>query len=578
MILNMFKCILCVLCALTVVSWSPDMSQAQEDEKTYSISLTKTPEKQDGTAIQEVDDRKVLTQEYTVQKGDHVWQLFRERGLLEKRNLPELLSVLKKMNTTLDNLDLIHPGQKLVIPLKIAPVSGTPVQEETVQIADLKDIDFQNYTVQKDDNVIKVIKGMYRIPQDELYQEYLKAVRKMNPTIKDLDSIYPGQSIRLPIYSPEVVRVPIKMPDSTASKDKGKIKPGSTKPNPVAHDLAEIFMEMGEEWVQGGEHFIPLKTGGQINLKASAFPIINLKKGHRVIVDLDTNLPPKMARLIESSWNNYKVVHLTKDDSLKTSLEKTLMACSFPNVNKDGKPLDLGKKIPLSITGDWIVSLPETGSEDQFKSVAINLRDAGAPNTPLVIKNYLKGHGVKIIDYPPGSDTSSAGTPVAEPLKAEGKPVSLIKTLLDLVGQSYSADSNIPVYQSQQEDLKLIIRADLLLKVKGKDSVIDLTGLEPEVLSLLEEQGIKTLSLAKEKEPEKLIARVCEFMGIQFKRGPHDFMAVKKGGSRNVKMTLTGVIFSDESGKPILATPLNLPEEIHAFLSQRGYRVLVVAL
>lgn len=578
MISNMFKRIFYGLFAFVAVFWCAGLSQAQESEKTYSISITKTAEKQEGTEIHEVDDRKVLTQEYTVQKGDHVWQLFRERGLLEKRNLPELLAVLKKMNKTLDNLDLIHPGQKLVIPLRIAPVSGTPVEEETVQIADLKDIDFQNYTVQKDDNVIKVIKGMYRIPQDDLYSEYLQAVRKMNPNIKDLDSVYPGQSIRLPIYSPEVIRVPIKMEASATSKDKTKIKTGSMKPNPVAHDLAEIFMEIGEEWVQGGEHFIPLKTGGQINLKASAFPIINLKKGHRVIVDLDSNLPPKMARLIESSWNNYKVVHLTKDDSLRASLDKTIMACGFSKVNKSGEPLELGKDIPLMITGDWIVNRSETGSDGQVKSVVINLRDADVPNTPLMIKNYLGGLGVEIIDYPPGSDNTSAGTAVAETLKAEGTPASLIKTVLDLAGQSYSTDTNIPVYQSKKADLKLIIRADFSLKVKGKDGVIDLTGLAPEVLSLLEEQGFRTLSLAKEKEPEKLVARVCEFLGIQFKRGPHDFMAVKNDGTRNVKMTLSGVIFSDSDEQSILATPLSLPEEINAFLSQRGYRVLLLAL
>jgi len=483
-----------------------------------------------------------------------VWQLFRERGLLEKRNLPELLSVLKKMNKTLDNLDLIHPGQKLVIPLKIAPVSGTPVQEETIQIADLKDIDFQNYTVQKDDNVIKVIKGMYRIPEDKLYREYLQAVRKMNPSIEDLDSIYPGQSIRLPIYSPEVIRVPIKTAASTTSKDGTKIKTGSMKPNPVAHDLAEIFMGIGEEWVQGGEHFIPLKTGGQINLKASAFPIINLKKGHRIIVDLDSNLPPKMARLIESSWNNYKVVHLTKDDSLKASLDKTLMACSFPKVNKSGEPLELGKDIPLRITGDWIVNLPETGSDRPFKSVVINLREVDVSGTPLPIKNYLEGLGVKIIDYPPGSDNTSSGTAVAETLKAGGTPVSLIKTVLELVGRSYSTDTDIPVYQSRKADLKLIIRADFSLKVRGKDGVIDLTGLAPEVLSLLEEQGFGTLSLAREKEPERIVARLCEFLGIQFKPGPHDFMAVKGDGSRNVRVTLSGVIFPDTSGQSMLAT------------------------
>ena len=173
-----FRCIFYVFCVFVSVLLCAGSSQAQEEEKSYSISLTKTAEKQGGTEIHEVDDRKVLTQEYTVQDGDHVWQLFRERGLLQKRNLPELLSVLKKMNKSLENIDLIHPGQKIIIPLKIAPVAGTPTRVETVQVADLKDIDFRDYTVRKDDSVIKVIKGMYRVPEDDLYKDYLRLVRR----------------------------------------------------------------------------------------------------------------------------------------------------------------------------------------------------------------------------------------------------------------------------------------------------------------------------------------------------------------------------------------------------------------
>ena len=480
-----------------------------------------------------MDDRKVLTQEYTVQEGDHVWQLFRERGLLQKRDLPELLSVLKKMNKSLENIDLIHPGQKIIIPLKIAPIAGTPMQEETVRVADIKDLDFRDYTVQKDDSVLKVIRGMYRIPEDDLYKDYLQLVRKMNPDIKDLDTVYPGQSIRLPVYSPEVLRVPIK----TAEAPKAEARPkadtpvkteAKRKPNPVAQDLAAIFVEMGEEWIQSGQHFIPLKTGGQINLKADSFPLINLRKGHRVIVDLDSNLPPKMARLIESSWNNYGVVHLTKDDDLKSSLDKTLMACKFPKINRSGEPLELGRDIAIRITGDWIVTMPGDNSENNFIFVVINLKDGNHANTPPTIKHHLEGFGVKVIDYPPSQDEVFSNTDKVETLTGGGNPSALLKTILDLAGQSYSADKSIPVYESSKEDLNLIIRADFFLKVKGKDAVINFTELEPEAISLLEEQGFRVLSLAKEKDSLSLVDRTCKFLGIQSQRGPHHFMAVKK--------------------------------------------------
>jgi hypothetical protein len=550
-------------------------AQAQEEEKSYSISLTKTAETQEGKDIHEVDDKKVLAQEYTVQDGDHVWQLLRERGLLQKQNLAELLSVLKKMNKSLDNLDLIHPGEKIIIPLKIAPVAGFPTEEKTVQLADLKDINFQNYTVKQDDHLFKIVRGMYRIPEDNLYSDYLNLVRQMNPSINDLDTIHPGQTIRLPIYSPEVVRVPIET--ATAKQPAHKEKGVSLKPNPVAHDLAEIFVEIGEEWIQSGEHFIPLKTGGQINLKASSFPIINLRKGHRVIVDLDDKLPSKMARLIESSWNNYRVVHLTKNDSLRSSLDKTIKACNFPKVYKSSESLELGNDIHLKITGDWIIKLAKTDSDNEPNLVVINLRNTNAFVTPGTIKDYLAGFGVKIVDHPPGDDVFSTGTDKVETLKAGEDPLSLIKTVLNLAGKSFSENAVIPVYQTQKDDLKLIIKADYSLKIKGRDAVIDLTGLAPEVISLLEERDYLTLSLATEKDPVNMVARTCEFLGIQFQRGPHHFKAIAGDDSKNIRLTLPGVIFSDPNGESILATPLGLPEEINAFLTHKGYKILFVS-
>ena len=69
----------CVFCSFLLGLRS---TQAVKDEKTYSISLTKTAEvRQD---VREINDKKVLTQEITVQKGDYFWKILREKGLLKK--------------------------------------------------------------------------------------------------------------------------------------------------------------------------------------------------------------------------------------------------------------------------------------------------------------------------------------------------------------------------------------------------------------------------------------------------------------------------------------------------------------
>ena len=112
-----------IILPVLLLLFFPGPAAAQEkEEETYSISLVQTAEV--GKDIVTVDDRKVLTEEVTVKKGDHIWQMFRERGLLEKRNLGELLAILKRLNTSLSNLDLIYPGEKIIIPLSLAPLQA----------------------------------------------------------------------------------------------------------------------------------------------------------------------------------------------------------------------------------------------------------------------------------------------------------------------------------------------------------------------------------------------------------------------------------------------------------------------
>ncbi|GAH76916.1 unnamed protein product, partial [marine sediment metagenome] len=232
---------------------------------------------------------------------------------------------------------------------------------------------------------------------------------------------------------------------------------------------------------------IPLKSGSMISLKATSFPIINLQNGQTVIVDLSDGLSEKMARLIESTWNNYRVIHLVEEDDLRSALDKILRVCNYPKVFKRGESFELQGDITFRITGDWIVSLPETRSDNRPGVFVINLIDSHTPNTPRMIKDYLEGLGVKIIDYPQGDDDSLGDIHEVEILKGGTDSPSLIKTVLSLIGRPFSAQVEIPVYQSHRADFKLIIKADFFLKIKGRDAIIDLTGLEPEVISFLED-------------------------------------------------------------------------------------------
>jgi len=561
---------------IIILLFSPSSAREKTDEETYSISLIKTAEidKQ----IYKVGKKRVLTETVSVQKGDHLWQILRQRGLLKKRNIREILSTLKKLNRSLTNLDLIFPDQKILIPLKISPIEGIPILARKVPptpfpIEKLKELDLENYTVKRGDALVRVVKGRYNIPDHIVYNKYLDFVKKLNPSIKDLNLIYPGQTIRLPIYSAQKISMPIE-PVPTLESERQAQKKGMIT---ISRQLGQIFTLLGEEWVQSGEHMIPLKSGGQINLKADSYPIINLSTGNRVIVDLHNNLPKKMGTLITSNWNNYRIIHLGKEYDLRRSLNTILPVCDYGKIYGLGEPLELGGDIPLRLTADWMIRSIPGVSDEKGKIFMITLSDNLTQRTPHAIRSYLDSLGIRAIDYPLVDKAIDESTKKVKVLKVSDAS-ALIELVLKLTGHKFSGKVKIPIYKRQKKDFKFIIKADFLLNIRGRDCIVDLSGLGSEIISLLEEHRFRVLPLSGEKDLSLILKRTLKFLGVKFDSDPHSFLATNRDESRNIRLTIPGIVFRDRKGRSVLTTHITLPAEIVTFLSQRGYTILSLTL
>jgi hypothetical protein len=576
----MIRCAIMPLMAVVFV-FSPASSQGSEE--TYSISLVQTAEvdKEKNKEVREVDNRKVLAENYTVRKGDHLWQLFRERGMLQKRELPELIEVLKRLNPSLTNLDLIYPGQSVVIPLTLTPVKGLPVfaqaaPETAVTLGALKDLDLENYTVKPGDALIRVVRAHFHVSEQEISGQYLQMLKRANPSVEDLNRIFPGQVVKLPVFSSQMVRAPIEH-EKKAPPEPAEKKPDVQVAN-LRQQLADIFSLMGEEWVTTGEHFIPLKSGGQVNLKADSFPVLNLSNGNRVIVDLYQELPEKMAQVIMSNWDNYRIVHVRKEDDLKKVLDKIFPVCGYYRVYKQGEPLELVGDIRIRLTADWIIQPlppPDHGLGDM---ILITLTDSQTAKMAPEIRSFLEGVDLKVIEYPPSEQSKALSLANAKTLNAGHDIPELIENVLNLRGQAFLRNVEVPVYQGQKTQFSMLVEADFFLHLAGKEAIIDCSGLGEETLSLLRDQGVSVLSLHDEKNPSFAVSRVLEFIGVKFDSKPHPFMAASRGETRNVRMTIPGIVFQDNRGQNIFASDLKLPDEIVGFLSKRGYRVLNLPL
>lgn len=586
----------------------------------------------DATALEEdfpdMDVKMLRTEEYIVKEGDWIAKILKKKGALSDHTLPELLEVLRKLNASLQDMNMIRPGEKLIILVKILPSKEgekATMPGKRSASAPLKRLKSEAYKVKRGDILSRLAISRYDLSAKQFNREYLELFKKCNPSVKNPDHILYGKVISLPLYPPQFEEAPdgshalrdldkfpgkvaISLPKSvplqvreppveTRAQIKAQPKPRkpyvpppSTKPEHapapvwrgqevtllVAEDLGSIISQMGEEWIQSGEHFIPLKSSGHINLKAKSYPIIRLNKGMTVIVDLHSALSNKMAKVIESSWGNYRVVCLSTKDDLRSALDKILRAFKYPKIFRKGQPIKLGGDIPVTITGDWIVTPPKTTPGKTPEFIVINLLQARSHGTPSAIKDYLKPLGVEIIEYPLKEERKDDIEKLPTLEKAED-PESLIKAVLNLTGQDFSSRLRIPAYESANSDFRFTIEADFYLKIRGKTHIIDLAGLDPEVIALLRDDGISVLSLKKEHEPLTMVAKTLKFLNVNFQPGPHSFLTNPDDITRNVELTLKGILFYAHNGDSVFVSPLNLPSEIGAFLSQRGYKVLVLS-
>jgi hypothetical protein len=394
--------------------------------------------------------------------------------------------------------------------------------------------------------------------------------------MKSIDVIYPNQVIKLPIYSPQLIRMPI---EQALKKTEPAVTASAQKPQKrlsLRRELRDIFDQIGEEWVDAGEQFIPLNSGGHVQLKADSFPTLNLRNGRMLIIDLHNKLPQNIAQLIESNWQEYKVVHLAAHDNLKTALEKIFAASGYHDVRMPGEVLKLRSDIDITLAGDWVI-IPQKGAGNRPESIiALNLIDSPAERTPMVVRRYLKKMGISVIDYPdfpsPEKEEDKA-FPQKIPLEKES-PFPLPALLLQLAGQLFSTELKIPVFQKGETSFNLVVHADLFFRRGGSDCIIDTTGISPNIIDLLTEHQFRVLTLADEKDPCTVTELVLGFLGVPFDAKPHEFPVSARNESRNIMLTLHGISFYDKKNRKILAAETELPVEVAAFLNQRGYHVL----
>ena len=146
-------------------------------------------------------DSSLETREHTVRQGEWLYKILKNSGFSEDR-ISSILPLLRRLNPHIKDLDRLAPGQHLVIPFSgrdAASVRKPHAQAGNVQKPSNEGtLGVREYVVRPGDTLLDILQRTSGLSAGAAYRRLLPRFLEINPDLKNVDRIYPGQNLLLP--------------------------------------------------------------------------------------------------------------------------------------------------------------------------------------------------------------------------------------------------------------------------------------------------------------------------------------------------------------------------------------------
>ncbi len=521
----------------------------------------------------------ILCDTYTVKKGDHIWELFRRRGCIAEHDIARFTAILKRLNPHIRNVNRIYPRQKIFIPLKQmkSQESRSGAEDRLVTIPFIPDILYSTYTVRRGDYLMKVAADHHGLRVDQIPKGYIKTLKRVNPGVKNLNRIYPGQKVRIPEIASERPRgIALLTPSSAKARSVTPSSERRTHASPQSA-VSMCVKRLGGTLIESGHYFFPAKEKGDLKLDLSAFPVIELAGGRRLLLDTGKGLSEDVENAIRVFWKPLTIIRTEPGESRRTLLDKIFRAIHGGEVRQTLEMPMFDDGIQVTLRGDWIL-VQEENEKGLQGYHCITLISDPEERTSAALRDYLAGKNIRVSDLlPEGDDQKSA------PETQEGDSSEPMVLNIDSSNQEifvaefaraigYSYNWNVPL-SFQYAGLQVQTVTDLLHGEDGQDIVVDFGTLYGDAKSAVEAGGLKVLSVGPEDEAMSIARNIFRTAGISWTEDPVFF-----GANRNVfettSLTISGLLASRPAQGRTFLTSARLHPKICDFLRERDIRVL----
>ncbi len=311
------------------------------------------------------------------------------------------------------------------------------------------------------DTLSAVLGNHFHYPEHLIFNEAINAVKALNPGIRNVNQLQPGQRIIIPLSVPdgspdpasikasseiEASRLVASTTEPPARSSMEEVKreltsnktaaltdnsieervveeggagdtvdqeetdvasddlvvapptPGERRIHVLAEAVMATVMALGGKSSNKGIYSLPLGSQGEITLESSRFPLVEFPSGEIMFLDLDDRLPFHLEEAINAVWNDrYHIINVGGNDTFRSIWQQVIQQLDKMEVWHKREPLVIDSPVQISIQGDWVLTATRPQENGENIFIVNLLRDAEERTDP-ALQAYLDSMGIKVVD------------------------------------------------------------------------------------------------------------------------------------------------------------------------------------
>jgi hypothetical protein len=252
------------------------------------------------------------------------------------------------------------------------------------------------YVVRKGDSLSAILHEKLGVPAAEMAR-WIGLTKKLNPGLADPNRIYPGQALILPDRG-ESAPGPVEQAAGPTEADAPQMDARMFRPTDRDLDIiAAIVRQSGGTVVRDGKVFIPLTEDEHLAVDCTDVPMVELADGSRIFLDFGRRIPADTARLVRSRWPNFSVISDGGSEGVFSALAGIFGASRDYTFRRHEGALDIGASPALKLRVEWILS--RKGPDGQENTLCGVCRTSGRSQPiPEPVTRFAEKNGYAVLE------------------------------------------------------------------------------------------------------------------------------------------------------------------------------------